>query len=890
MTNINNQSNYKKNIYNYLDNHRYIEGSNNKTTHVAYGYEFSGKFVLNNEERKEFLKLYSIAIKNNVKNLTILETQKEYGPILIDIDLKIPYDNEEHKCIKKLYTKSLIKNIINKYNSSINTYLNIKTYRIVLLEKEKCEIKDNIIKDGVHIVYPDICANSNIKHLIRLKVVESCNADNTFKNFLYGSETIIDKSVVSKNAWFLYGSKKPDSEMSYQVTSIYNEKLESIYDLNNLDINEIINYLSIQSSRYCKKKCTELAKEYVESDIDAECNKYGIISKPNISINNISSSKEEEIKYVMLYMNIIGNHRADNYSDWIKVGLALHNIDTSLLYVWIEFSKRIPKKFVEGECEKLWKTMKNPGNGAVLTFRSIKYWANQDNPKEYLKIKNEEIKQCMIKSYDGNTFFIGKSLYAKYGDRFVCSSIDKNIWWEFSCHRWIRIEAGYTLFLLLSEEFAMEYNNEVIAISNKISLTQNTIERGILEAQRNSVTKIYDNLKNIVFKKRILEEAKVIFYDSKFEEKLDSNTLLIGFENGVYDLEEGIKRDGKPDDYITLSTKNEYHKWTPNNPYNEKIFTFFSQIIPNEIVRKYFLITLSTCVTGETKEEKLHILTGSGSNGKSLLMDIMYYGLGDYYMSCPITIITKKRGNSNETSPEKVRMKGRRCGVFQETDDGERINVGVMKEFTGGDKILVRDLYKGSNDMLEFKPQMKYFLTCNQLPVVPSIDDGTWRRLRVIDFSSKFTDNPTKPNEYKIDTTLKKQIKDWAPTFICYLIHLYNTEYKTLNYLKEPTEVLACTQQYKMKNDYYTEYFIDNLEITNNINDTLSGIIIYENFKLWYKETHPQQAIKMPSKREALKELNKHIGDPQGKNYYTNVIFKNNNESNDIIDTKGDLD
>ena len=38
-------------------------------------------------------------------------------------------------------------------------------------------------------------------------------------------------------------------------------------------------------------------------------------------------------------------------------------------------------------------------------------------------------------------------------------------------------------------------------------------------------------------------------------------------------------------------------------------------------------------------------------------------------------------------------------------------------------------------------------------PEVPSNDDGTWRRLRVISFDSKFTDNPTKPNEFKIDTT-----------------------------------------------------------------------------------------------------------------------------------------
>ena len=82
----------------------------------------------------------------------------------------------------------------------------------------------------------------------------------------------------------------------------------------------------------------------------------------------------------------------------------------------------------------------------------------------------------------------------------------------------------------------------------------------------------------------------------------------------------------------------------------------------NEKVRNYFINALCTCVSGETKEEKLYIMSGSGSNGKSLTMDLMKYALGDYYMTCPITIITRKRGQSNLASPELLRLKGARCG------------------------------------------------------------------------------------------------------------------------------------------------------------------------------------------------------------------------------------
>jgi P4 family phage/plasmid primase-like protien len=293
--------------------------------------------------------------------------------------------------------------------------------------------------------------------------------------------------------------------------------------------------------------------------------------------------------------------------------------------------------------------------------------------------------------------------------------------------------------------------------------------------------------------------------------------------------------------------------------------------MPNEKVRKYFLNALCTCISGETKEEKLYIMTGSGSNGKSLTMDLMYLALGDYYMSCPITIITRKRGQSNETSPEKVRMKGRRCGVFQETDDGEKMNVGVMKEFTGGDKVLVRDLFKGSAEMIEFKPQMKYFLTCNQLPEVPSNDDGTWRRLRVIQFGSKFTDNPTKANEFIIDNTLKQKIEQWAPTFISYLIHIYNTDYKTKTYLTEPIEVMAFTNQYKMENDFYTEFITDNIIITNNVNDTIGRESLWDKFRDWYKKAYDSKNV--PKKMDFNKFMSKQFGESTKGGNYTNITY-----------------
>ena len=62
-----------------------------------------------------------------------------------------------------------------------------------------------------------------------------------------------------------------------------------------------------------------------------------------------------------------------------------------------------------------------------------------------------------------------------------------------------------------------------------------------------------------------------------------------------------------------------------------------------------------------------------------------------------------------------------------------------LKELTGNDKFMVRPMYR---EPFEVKFQVKWFLCCNKLPLVTAQDGGTWRRLKVIEFNSKFVDAP----------------------------------------------------------------------------------------------------------------------------------------------------
>ena len=876
----------KKCLIDFLNENRCRDNLGVTPTHMSWGSVIQGKFYISNENINKFIELYINAIKSNVTDLSILEVQKEYSPIIVDIDLKSPtlLSNE------RLYNTNLVKNIIRKYVSIMDKYFiyNEHNFQIYLFEKQKPTQMDGIFKDGFHILFPYVIASSDLRHLIRYQVVELCNDDNTFETYLEAADKIVDKAVVSSNGWFMYGSRKPGGQ-TYTLTQVFNHSGKKC-TLEKTQVEDLIVAFSLtaKSNKYTEKyksKYLSTITDEIISDTLLKYNTSTCVTRPLEKKLELSESKTDIINKVYKFINMLDSSRADNYEDWRNVGLALHTTDTSLLNIWIEFSSKSPK-FDESSCYKYWNSFKTPLYKNLLTIRSLAYWAKMDSPKDYQNYITEEFKKFRDDSISGSTYKIAKTLQAKYSDYFVCSSIKNNIWWEFKDHRWSRKEDAYSLRILLSEDFQNDYRMDTINLATKaMSPEISEEEKKRLQEKITSINKIIDKLMNIDGKKKIIEEAKTLFYDGKFDEKLDINVNLIGFENGVYDLEKKIFRDGHPDDFISLCTRVNYMKFSERMPFYKDIQTFFIQILPQPDVRDYFITALATCVSGETKEEKFYILTGCGSNGKSLTMDLMTGALGDYFMACPITIVTKKRNKSNETSPEKVRMKGKRCGVFQETDDGENLNVGVMKEFTGGDKILVRDLFKGADEMLEFKPQMKYFLTCNQLPAVPSNDDGTWRRLRVIDFNSKFVDNPVKSNEFKINTGLKQNLKNWSSTFASYLIHIYETKYKNISYLKEPKEVMLSTNQYKMSNDYYTEFVATKLNITDKESDKISKEILYSDFKSWFLTVTGKNELKLiPRKLDFDKQI-AHILDVPDileNKFFHKITFKINTESNDL--------
>lgn len=829
-----------KTVQQFIHRHRVEKGC--EFTHTSLSKPAVSFYVPANE-LDEFFDYYIKAIQAG-DDLHVTEKNKHIGPILIDLDFRYKYNGT----LERKYTDSDICEIVSVYADIIHSFLNCdESIEMYVMEKRKPTVGNNVLKDGVHIVIPNIVTRASVKYLIRNKAVSLLKPVFEKMGVINSPEDIIDEAVIEKNNWFMFGSKKVGGE-PYEVTHIYNVCGDSIEEIDNeLSISDIVKTLSIRN----KYEETEI-KIDVKDEVDKFELKMDEQRKNSVLQQNIVTKETnnkvyyiENIENVKQLVKILSPARADVYNDWIRVGWCLRNIDNRLLDAWDEFSKQ-SAKYVPGICDKYWNHMREGGLG----IGTLHMWAKNDSPDKYKEIIRSDLKTLLYQSTTGTPVDVAKVVHFMFSHEFVCASIKNRYWYQFKNHRWQISDSGLGLRIKISDDVWREYHTAAMEYSQLAISTAAGADQSRYQELSQKMLSIAIKLRTTSFKENLMKECSELFYIEKFEEKLDSNINLIGFENGVYDLETFEFREGRPEDYISFTTGNEYVEYDENHEYTKAINVYLEQVLTSKLVREYVMKLFSTFLTGAIKEQKFYIWTGSGSNSKSKLVELFEKAFGDYCCKFPITLLTQKRAASNAATSELARAKGKRFACLQEPSEDERINIGLMKELSGGDKILARAIYK---EPVEFKPQFKMLLLCNHLPHVPSDDGGTWRRIRVVEFTSKFVENPQAENEFPIDLELSDKLEAWKSHFIAMLIEYFKLYLK--EGISEPAEVLKCTNDYKNQNDYLSHFLASHVEKKDSAFLTLDEI--YNELRVWIKDDGVP--LKTPSKPDLERYLSKNF-------------------------------
>lgn len=853
----------------FLNKFRVAKGSD--FTHTSLGQPF-GSFYIPHDNMAMFYSHYNEALKEGV-DIHLTEKHRYISPICIDLDFRWTLSSCDPS-IPRRYTYQDILVFCQVYVDELSKYVHIpQESKLCILEKKSGSVLNEVVKDGVHIMIPNIITKSSVQYIVRRNVVKHMenNGWHAALKLSNSMDDVFDEAVIEKNNWLMYGSKKPNG-LPYEMTGIVEiSTIDTdtagacqniltpcdVYDCSGNGMqymDNIVQHLSLRNkfleSRTLEAKIDEIV-EYENTELER---RKAITSAKVIMSHNTENSDVQEnlmvkdMDEIRSIVMILGSKRADNYNDWIRLGWCLRNIDNRLLPVWVEFSKK-SKKYESGECEKRWSHMRRSGLGVG----TLHMWAKTDSPELYGEMVRESLRNLIMNSLTGTHHDVAQVIHHMYKHEFVCSSIKSKAWYIFRNHRWQHTDSGYILRSRISNEVWYEFSNVSLYNQQKSMASDMQVDQQRYQEFAKKLIEVSQKLKNTTFKDNVMKECAELFYVEHFEEKLDANINLLGFENGVYDLDNQEFRDGRPEDYVSFSTRINYHPLNVDDPKVDEIYKYLAQVLTNYTVRDYVMKLFAMFLHGAIKDQKFYIWTGSGANSKSKLVELFERSFGDYCVKFPITLLTQKRVASNAANSEVARSRGKRFASLQEPSEDEKLNIGLMKELSGGDKIMARSLFK---EPIEFAPQFKMLLLCNQLPHVPSDDGGTWRRIRVVEFTSKFTEDPKGENEFPIDLDLSKKLECWKECFMALLIEYYK-KYAEEG-IHEPEAVLKCTTEYKNQNDHISSYIADVLE--PEADSFVSVTDVFAEFRSWVKSNGINARI--PIKTEMEKILTKHFAVP----------------------------
>lgn len=419
-----------------------------------------------------------------------------------------------------------------------------------------------------------------------------------------------------------------------------------------------------------------------------------------------------------------------------------------------------------------------------------------------------------------------------------------------------------------SDKESLELRKRIVKLSNHFNRikahyeTKETETGNILVKNIKSLT---NKLYKPGFEEEIIKGAKMYYNDETFISKLNSKKHLVPFSNGVYDLLENKFRETKKEDYINLTVNYNYNQDVDN----KEVYIFLDRVLPNKAVKDYVLKKMSECLNGDIPNTHFLMFIGdTGANGKSQLLNLMKLAMGEFGEKVEVTLLTRKRNNANEANSEKIKLMHKRFAFLSEPEDGEKINIGLLKELTGSEEIVARGLYQ---EAVSFVLEAKLFLACNELPEIKGEDTALWRRIRAIDFPSRFIDNPKEQGEYKIDRTLPSRMREdvsWRQTFIKILL-----DYYYMDNIQEPEEVKIRTNEYRQENNDFYNWLEENIEYSEHEILKLKDIV----------ETFLGRTVKKErEKSKYKKEIEKYIKDKfkNVKYEYGKVRYNNENDNN----------
>lgn len=224
-------------------------------------------------------------------------------------------------------------------------------------------------------------------------------------------------------------------------------------------------------------------------------------------------------------------------------------------------------------------------------------------------------------------------------------------WYGFDGNIWVKDNRARCIWKRLRDDLPRIYAAAAAEQQRRVALAADDRQRAALVRIVERMNDIVLRLGNERFKKSLVEECAYFLSAPKFVDTLDTKDHPLGFDNGVYDLDEGVFRAGTPDDSVSLSCGYDFAFYDDEEVHADiRRSVDSTQATPD--MARYLWLTLAYMLHGRKYLELLWFWTGGGRNGKGMVTALVDKAFGDYfYAPDPLIFVTSDK-NPSSARPE----------------------------------------------------------------------------------------------------------------------------------------------------------------------------------------------------------------------------------------------
>lgn len=303
------------------------------------------------------------------------------------------------------------------------------------------------------------------------------------------------------------------------------------------------------------------------------------------------------------------------------------------------------------------------------------------------------------------------------------------------------------------QRIMMENRGLYVSEKGKITMNANTFSQYLLKRLQlihfvnNSIfiynrKGYYDEITEALLKKvcrDILHEAKPNIWNRKWENEyfealkremhyvdaLNSHHELINLKNGMFNLNTMQLMPHNPKYYSTIQNPIKYNKGAACPRFIEFLLDIFQGDKERVLLVQELM---GICFTRESRIHKAFIFYGPGSNGKSLLAEIIRILIGvDNTSNVSLNDLSGRFGFQN--LPNKL------VNISTENEFSKKFNTQNFKMLTSGDAVEIEKKFKTSYSTVL---HATLIILVNKMMDSNDYSDGYYRRLQIIPFDNTY--------------------------------------------------------------------------------------------------------------------------------------------------------